>query len=151
MGITSLNPGQTLSRVHFGVRFQGVTSNEQNFQALAEDFLAVGLVTISSVTGSTPPNALTGRADANPPLERWLWWGTATMRPDVMGSEHPDVMAWSTGLEIENLQSKGQVKANVPAGQLLHVFVTWAPWTTAGWQVRGNVTGNAWASALVQV
>jgi len=149
MGIVSLAPGESLVRVHFGIRFQGVTSNLQNMQALGEDFLAFGLVTISSVTGSTPPNALSAAGDANPPLERWLYWSTMQMKPRHIDGEVPGNMIWSTDDTALVADSRGQVKANVPAGQQLHVFLSWAPWFSGGWQTRGIVTGNAWASALV--
>ena len=149
MGIASLNPGNTLARVHFGLSFTGVTSNEQNLSALMEDFMAFGIVTISSATGATPPNALTAATDANPPLERWLYWATMRMRPVVMGNDHPDVMTWSADVEFDNADTRGQVKANVPAGDVLHLFLTWAPWSSTAWQTAGPVQGQAWASAVI--
>lgn len=149
--IASISPGDTLARVHFGWRATGVTSNEQESQALAEDFMAVGIVTQTSAHGSTPPNALTNANDANPPLERWLWWATTAMRPAIMGSLTPDIMCWSTDITTVIDDTKGMVKANVPAGQTLGLYLTWAPWTTAGWQVRGDVAMNWWFSALFLV
>lgn len=147
--IAILNPGETLARVHFGFRFTGVTSNEQDMRALADDFLAFGVVTQNSATGPTPPNALTQALDQNPPLERWVWWGTTQMRPAVYGSEHPDVVIWCTDMTAIVGDTQGQVKANITAGQQVTAYLTWAPWTTTGWKVRGNVTGQMWASSLV--
>lgn len=144
-----LNPGQTLARVHFGVRFTGVTSNEQNYIALLNDFMAFGVVTQSSATGPTAPNALTHGQDANPPLERWLYWATLQMRPIFMGNDHPDVMVWGAEATFNDSDSKGQVKANVSAGHTLQVFLSFAPWTTTAWEVAGPVAGQVWSSCLV--
>lgn len=143
-----LNPGQTLARVHFGMRFTGVTSNEQNYEALLNDFMAFGVCTQSSATGTTAPNAVTARGDANPPLERWLWWGTMSMRPLIMGQDHPDTMVWGTDLTFDHLDTKGQVRADVGAGHTLQVFLTWAPISSTAWSSAGPVSGQAWASML---
>lgn len=147
--IASLSPGQTLARVHFGARWFGVTSSEQSMQTLADDFMAVGVVSQTSAHGSTPPNALTGAIDAAPPLERWLWWATTQMRPITIGPEHPDISMWGTDVTSIIDDTKGQVKANVPAGQSLDVYISWAPWSSSIWKTRGNVTGQMWASALI--
>lgn len=144
-----LNPGQTLMRVHFGIRFTGVTTNEQNYAALLDDFLAFGVCTVSSATGGTAPDALTAATDHAPPLERWLYWGTLQMRPLVMGTDHPDVMVWGTEATFNDADSKSMVRANVGTGNTLQVFLTWSPWTTTAWHVGGPVQGQAWSSCLI--
>ena len=144
-----LNPGQTLARVHFGVRFTGVTSNETNYAGLLNDFMAFGVCTVSSASGTLAPNALTGATDANPPLERWLYWATMQMRPLTTGSDHPDVMVWGAEAGVDALDSKGQVRADVGAGHTLQVFLSFAPWTTTGWALAGPVQGQAWGSCLL--
>lgn len=146
--IAILEPGQTLARVHFGARWTGISSNAEDFQTLADDFMAFGVCTQSSATGPTPPNALTQATDVNPPLERWTWWATSQLQPRTFGSEHPDVTMWCTDTTITNQSTKGQVKANVAAGQTLNVFLSWAPWVSTIWGSRGNVTGQMWASTL---
>jgi hypothetical protein len=140
--------GATLTRVLFGYKWIGITSNDASFQLLADDFLAVGLVTQSSAHGSTAPNALGNANNANPPLERWLHWSTVGMTPIVMGSEHPDVMVWSTDVSRETLETEGEVVANVGAGNTLDLYLSWSPWITTGWAANGTVRGKAWASVF---
>lgn len=120
-------------------------------QALAQDFMGVGVVTQASTTGATAPNAISAADDANPPLERWLWWATTSMRPLTMGSEHPDIMMWGTDVTAVLDDTKGMAKANVLSPATLNVYLTWSPWTTAAWTARGDVAITCWASALLLV
>lgn len=146
--LAQLAPGQTLARVHFGARWTGVTSNEQEMQTLADDFMALGIVSVTSAHSGAIPNALTAATDAAPPLERWLWWATTQMRPTILGSEHPDVTVWCTDVTVLSEGSQGMVKANIAAGQTLGIYLSWSPWTSTIWGARGNVTGQMWASSL---
>lgn len=150
LNIANLNPGETLARVVFGMRWMGVTSTLQDFTSLMADFMAAGIVTQSSATGPTPPNALTGALDANPPLERWLWWGTMSMQPRTFGASAVDVSMWSGGLDVTTADTSKQVKANVPAGQQLKAWISWAPWNGSLWTTRGNAVGQVWASSLIE-
>jgi hypothetical protein len=146
--VESIPNGHTLARVHFGYRWVGITSNDASYETLADDFLAVGVVTQNSSRGSTAPNALSQAQDVNAPLERWLHWATVGMRPRVMGSEHPDTMLWETDVSRETLDSKGQVIASVGAGNTLDVYISWAPWSTTAWATQGTARGQMWASVL---
>jgi hypothetical protein len=146
--IANIPSGQTLLRTHFGFTFTGASSTQQNMAALAEDFLVFSVVTQSSTRGSTPPNPRSSGADVNPPLERYLWWGTANMRPMTFGSLGQDITNWSTSAAYDNLSTKGEVLANVPSGDTLDLYLSWAPWATSAWQARGDVVGTAWAAAL---
>ncbi len=148
--LANLSPGQTVVRCHFGFRLTGITSTEQDAMKLSEDFMAVGIVTQRSSHGVTPPNALTGALDFAPPLERWIWWSTAQMRPITWDAQQPGVAVWGTDLTALIGDTQGQVKANIPGGETLYVFMTWAPWTTGIWDTRGQVQGSAWASTLIQ-
>lgn len=149
MIICHIPSGSTLERCHFGIRWQGVTSTGQDFTILSEDFMAYGVVTQTSAHGATAPNALTALGNAAPPLERWLYWRTTTMQPSAFGQNHDDLWTWSTGETGLIADTHGEVKANVPAGQTLDVYLTWAPWVNTGWAVRGIVRGSAWSSALI--
>lgn len=149
--IAPMLPGWTLARVHFGFRIDAVTNSEQNVLQLFEDYMAFGVVTLSTANGSTAPNAFTFPGDSNPPLERWIWWGTTRMKVASSGQDHPDISIWhsdDTGLVVD---TKAQVKANVPAGQNLQVFLTWAPTALANWSARGVVNIQCWASALIEI
>lgn len=143
-----LNPGQTIVRCHFGFRWSGFTSTEQDLSALMEDFMAAGIVTVASTSGSTAPNALTGADDQNPPLERWLWWGTTQLQPRTWDAMSPGVSTWSTDITQLIGDSQGQVKANVAAGQTLNVYASYAPWSSTHWAARGEVQGSLWSSCL---
>lgn len=146
--MASLPSAHTVERIHFGIRWQGITSNVNNFENLSQDFIAFGVVTQASFNGPTPPNALTHAEDVNPPMERWLWWGTAHMQPLVFGSAHPDITIWGTDATALVVDSQGRVKANVAAGQTLDVYITWAPWSTTEWADAGPLVGQYWYSLL---
>lgn len=148
MLITHVPAGKTLLRVHFGFRFGGVSSTLQSQAALAEDFMAIGVVTQLSTHGSTPPNALTAQNDAASPTERWIWWATASMHARTFGAQFSDSTNWSTSEVFENVSTKGQVLANTVSPNTLDVYLSWAPWVTSAWAARGQVFGSAWASAL---
>jgi hypothetical protein len=150
IGLLSLTPGFTLRRVRYGVSFVGSTSTLAPTSELANDFVAVGLVTISSVTGSLPPSPLTAPNDANPPLERWLWWETRRMRPRTWGAQLKDVVTWTDDGPVEPTDAKTAVAANVGAGNELHLFITWQSSVTDLWALYGNVSGQAWWSVLVE-
>lgn len=146
--LASAAPAQTIARVHFGIRFTGITSTEDDFNRLSEDFMAVGVVCQDSARGTTPPNALTGALDVNPPLERWLWWSTIAMRPVVMDTNSPGVMVWASDATVSLGDARTQVKANLPAGHTLDLYLSWAPWVTTAWGTSRVVQGSAWASTL---
>lgn len=151
MALGSIGPGQSEVRCHFGIRFLGITSTETDFNRLAEDFMAVGVVCQRSTRGGTAPSALTSADDVNPPLERWLWWATLPMRPLTFDDNIPGVCMWGTDATAVLGDTQSQVKANVSAGQTLDFYLTWAPWITTGWATHGTVQGSAWASTLFLV
>jgi hypothetical protein len=146
--LASASPGQTIARVHFGVRWTGITASEDDFNRLAEDFMAVGVVSQDSGLGSTPPDALTGADDFAPPLQRWLWWGTLNMTPTVIDAQSPGVMVWTSSATVELGDGRTQVKANVAAGHTLDLYLSWRPWVTTAWGTGRVVQGSAWASTL---
>lgn len=146
--IASVPAGETLFRCHFGFTFQGVSSTMQNQTALAEDYIAFGVVCQLSTVGSTPPNPETTPDDVNPPTGRWLWWGIANMRPMTFGGLYSDVTNWATSETFENLSTRGEAFANTTSPNTLDVYLSWSPWTTSAWAARGTVTGSCWSSVL---
>lgn len=140
--VAHIPSGNTLLRIRFGWGFVGTTSDTISLQSVMDNAQVFGLCTVAP--GHTPPNARTASADVSPPLERWLWWESRVPQVSSL-SATAGVVTWQDSPQSEPDDAKGQVAANVPAGQNLDVYASWA--AAFAWDSSG--VGNVWYWASV--
>lgn len=133
--------GNTLLRVRFGWGFVGTTSDTIALSSVMDNAQVFGLCTVP--TGATVPNARTASGDVAPPLQRWIWWEARVPQVSAL-SATAGVVTWQDSPQSEPDDSKSQVAANVPAGNNLDVFASWA--AAFAWDSSGTANVWFWAS-----
>jgi len=141
--MASIPSGNTLLRVRFGWGFAGTSAATASLVNIAGNVQIFGLVTLPSTDEATVPNPRTEPYDPDPPLSRWLWWeGRAPVAHTLNATE--DIVTWTDSRLQEPADGKGQVAGNVPAGDTLDLWATWAP--AAAWDASGTAYLWYWAS-----
>ncbi|HEV2225140.1 MAG TPA: hypothetical protein VGR84_19260 [Candidatus Acidoferrales bacterium] len=130
--LLAVPPGQTVLRIRFAWGFSGYTSPLASYAAVAQNAQVLGLCSV--VSSATPPNARTQSGDVAPPLQRWLWWEARVPRVSAY-SNSGGVVTWENSRPQENVDVRSQVAANVPTGETLQIWASWAPayvWDSSG-------------------
>lgn len=140
--LASIPSGNTLLRIRFGWGFYGTSSNLAAITSIAQNIQVFGLVTVASTTGSVP-NPRTAPTDPDNPLSRWLWW-EARAPVTATYSDAGGIISWQDSRLQEPADAKGQVAANVPSGDTLDLWASWAP--AAAWDASGAAYMWLWAS-----
>lgn len=99
----------------------------------------------NSVAGSyTPPRPITDASFSNGPMNRWLYWAVMPMK--LAWRDDQGIMYWEMSGGDQARQSKGQVLANLPAGQGLDCYVGIE--TSESWDPGGSLICGFWAEML---
>jgi hypothetical protein len=122
--VDSLGSGITIRRIRFRWGLFGTIPVPGDMGAMASNFATLGFVTTVGDGTEVPPNPQTSPEDADPPLERWLYWETrAPIVTAVSGSA--GVVAYRDSGSTEETSSKGQVLATgLPDGDSLNLWVS---------------------------
>jgi len=127
--------GYSYLRFRFRWGFAADTPTTVDMQAISNNIISFGLVTVAGDGTEIPPNARTQAADQDPPTQRWVYW--ETRQPVVTALDNASgVIAWRDSGSTEETDSKGQVLATgLTGGQDLDLWATWAsvgPWEPTG-------------------
>lgn len=127
--------GDSYDRVRIRWGFTGDSSATTDLNAIAQNILSFGLVTVKGNGTETPPNARTQSGNVAPPTQRWLYWetrGPVMSAVDVAGN----LVAWRDAGSSEPTETRAQVLAPIMiVGQQLDLWASWAaasPWDTSG-------------------
>lgn len=142
--LANLSPGETLLRTRFGWGFTATTSATTGVNDCATNLQVLGICSVTS--GTQPPNARTQAGDFFPPTERWLWWDVRAPQVKTYDSAG-DTIVWEQSPTTEQLDSRGQVAANVGTGNTLGIWASWAP--AGPWDASGAAYVWVWASMLI--
>lgn len=146
--IASVPRGDTLIRVHFGWGFFATTSTTATYTSVANNLMAMGVVTTVGNGSESVPNARTQSSDQDPPTQRWVYLecrGPMIAAIDAAG----ELVAWRDSGNQEPVDTKGMVSAkSIAEGDTLNV---WASWAGAGdWDSSGTAQLWYYASLLYQ-
>lgn len=145
--VASIPLGGTLLRARYGWRCLAATSTLYSAADIMDTQIAIGMLTGFPAGSYAVPNVLTSPGDVAPPTERYLWWETRGLRQRTWGAEFDDVVTYEDTGPVEATDTHSQVKASVPAGDQLGVYLAWCPSRT-DFPGAGYVCVSAWWSVL---
>lgn len=137
----AIAPGNTYLRVHIRWGFYADTPINSDYDAISQNLVAFGLCTTIGNGSETPPNPLSESGDVSPPTQRWIYWEARAPVVAAIDAAAGTVL-WRDSGATEPSDTKGMVLAqNIPAGDTLNLFSSWASMSDWG-GVPANV--NIW-------
>lgn len=141
----SINPGQTLHRIHFGWSVFGYAPSYEDPIPIANLGIYLGIITVDN--GGLPPSPYAGGADIARPVQRWLFMENRGLYVTASAAEG-NVLYWADSPRSAPDDTKGQVKVPSDYGNYVNIWASWDCNETP--PVSGFWTLQIWANCLIE-